>query len=155
MSWRVIAVAILLVPVVSGAAYIKFDGLDGEALDAEHKDEIDVLSWSWGVERTRGDVVLGDVVVVRELDKSSTKLAESVQTGGSVGDITLRAQVGTDWVAIELEEAIVSSYSVHADSEDRPTEEVAFYYNKISYSYQTPSRDGTLAGPTITFTGLE
>lgn len=155
MSWRVIAVAVMLVPVVSGAAYIKFDGVDGEATDADHKDEIDVLAWSWGVQRTRGDVVLGDVVVVRELDKSSTKLVEGVQSGGSVGDITLRTEVGREYLVIHMEEAIVSSYQIKTSSDDRPTEEVSFYYNKISWTYQSTGADGRVSDRTITFSGLE
>ena len=28
--------------------FIKFDGIKGESIDAKHKDEIDVESWSWG-----------------------------------------------------------------------------------------------------------
>ena len=28
--------------------FIKFDGINGESVDAKHKDEIDVESWSWG-----------------------------------------------------------------------------------------------------------
>lgn len=30
-------------------AFIKFDGIDGESLDAKHKNWVDVLSFSWGV----------------------------------------------------------------------------------------------------------
>jgi len=29
--------------------HIKFDGVDGEATHADHKGEIEVLSWTWGV----------------------------------------------------------------------------------------------------------
>ena len=28
--------------------FIKFDGINGESVDAKHKNEIDVESWSWG-----------------------------------------------------------------------------------------------------------
>jgi type VI secretion system secreted protein Hcp len=73
------------------AAYIKFAGVDGEAQDKDHKGWSDILSFNQGVHqpgggatgptRRRGDVVLDDVTVVKELDKASPKLAESVCKG--------------------------------------------------------------------------
>ena len=30
-------------------AFLKIDGIEGESLDAKHKDEIDVLSFHWGI----------------------------------------------------------------------------------------------------------
>ncbi len=32
--------------------FIKIDGIKGESQDAKHKDEIDVLSWSWALEQS-------------------------------------------------------------------------------------------------------
>ena len=32
--------------------FIKIDDLKGEAKDADHKDEIDVLSWGWGMNQS-------------------------------------------------------------------------------------------------------
>ena len=33
--------------------FAKIGDIKGESLDAKHKDEIEVLSWSWGVQQTR------------------------------------------------------------------------------------------------------
>jgi len=73
------------------AAYIKFDGVDGEAQDKDHKNWSDIVSFNQAIHkpmggatgptRRRGDVVLEDVVLVKELDKASPKLAESVCKG--------------------------------------------------------------------------
>ena len=35
--------------------------------------------------------------------------------------------------------ASVRSWSTSGDADDRPTEEVAFYYNKIAFAYSTTS----------------
>ncbi len=35
----------------------------------------------------------------------------------------------------QLERAFVKSWSISGDADDRPTEEVAFYYNKIAFRY--------------------
>ena len=32
--------------------FIKIDKIDGESKDAKHKNEIDVLSWSWGASQS-------------------------------------------------------------------------------------------------------
>ena len=32
--------------------FLKLDGIKGESLDATHKDEIDVLAWSWGLSQS-------------------------------------------------------------------------------------------------------
>ena len=35
----------------------------------------------------------------------------------------------------ELERAFIESWRASGDADDRPTEEVAFYYNKIAFGY--------------------
>ena len=32
--------------------FLKIDGIPGESADSKHKDEIDVISWSWGANQT-------------------------------------------------------------------------------------------------------
>ena len=73
------------------AAYIKFDGVDGEAQDREHKGWSDLASFGQGLHqpggaatgatRRRGDVILDDISCSKELDKSSPKIAEAVCKG--------------------------------------------------------------------------
>lgn len=50
----------------------------------------------------------------------------------------MTADMGMDFAdAPEPEEAFVKSWSTSGDADDRPTEEVAFYYNKIAFRYLT------------------
>src|SRR6187549_606669 len=39
---------------VSERWFLKIDGIVGDSIDANHKGEIDVLSWSWGVTHAGG-----------------------------------------------------------------------------------------------------
>ena len=40
----------------------------------------------------------------------------------------------------KLDRVFVKSWSTSGDADDRPTEEVAFYYNKIAFAYNaTPT----------------
>ena len=46
------------------------------------------------------------------------------------------------YLKYKLDRAFVKSWSISGDADDRPTEEVAFYYNKIAFGY-APTTDGT------------
>ncbi|MGL4573419.1 MAG: Hcp family type VI secretion system effector [Burkholderiaceae bacterium] len=37
---------------MADSIFIKIDGIKGESTHKDHKDEIEVMSWSWGVENT-------------------------------------------------------------------------------------------------------
>ena len=138
------------------AAFLKFDGVDGESKDANHDKWIDVLSFSQtitreessaGAARQRADVVFGDVVVVKELDKSSPKLAESMFMGKVFPkvEIHVASNVGT-YFAYELTNVMVTSYSISGDADDRPTEEVAFNFEEIKMIYTEMDSEGKSKG---------
>lgn len=99
-------VSLIIGAAASGASYLKFDGVEGEAKDSAHEGWIDVLSVS-GLDaaRTKGEVTTNDVVVVRELDKSSTKLAQSCATGTNLGNVSISSGDNT----YELQNATVVS----------------------------------------------
>ena len=48
-------------------------------------------------------------------------------------DLTTAAP--TNHLKYKLDRAFVKSWSTSGDADDRPTEEVAFYYNKIAFGY--------------------
>ena len=41
--------------------FLKISGIKGESTDSKHKDEIDVLSWSWGTSTGTGKVKRGTI----------------------------------------------------------------------------------------------
>ena len=65
-------------------AYLKIDGIAGNATDHKHKDWIEVQSFSWGENNTgvashgagggAGKVHMQDLQFVKQMDKSSPKL---------------------------------------------------------------------------------
>jgi hypothetical protein len=42
------ALAMLAAPAIAGPAYLKLGDIKGESTDKGHKDQIEILSWSWG-----------------------------------------------------------------------------------------------------------
>ncbi len=64
--------------------FLKLDGVTGESADSKHKNEIDILSWSWGASQSGtthmgsggggGKVSVQDLHLTKYLDKSSPTL---------------------------------------------------------------------------------
>ena len=111
------------------ALFIKFDGVDGEAKDKDHKSWSDLLSMSWGVHkagggatgqtRRRGVATVDDVVITKELDKSSPKLAEAVLSGKVFPKVEIHntATYGegrATFLKYELKNVAITSHSISA-----------------------------------------
>lgn len=123
-----------------GAGYIKFDGIDGESTDKDHKDWIDLLSFSQGTEiqkdsaTARDSYDVSDVLVVKELDKSSPKLAESIAMGKVFPKVEIHLDSGQETFYIyELSNVMITSYSIGGTGNDVPTEEFSLNYEKITF----------------------
>ena len=146
------------------AAFIKFDGVDGEAQDKDHKAWSDILSFSQGVSkpgggatgptRRRGDVVLDDIQVVKELDKASPKLAEAVCKGKVFPKVEIHVTASyTDagrvtYYAYELTNAQVLNYNISGSgqSEEVPTEQISLNFEEIKVTYTECDATGSAKG---------
>lgn len=146
------------------AAYIKFDGVDGESEDKDHKKWSDLLSFSQslhkpgggatGAARRRGDVVLEDIQVTKQLDKSSPKIAEAVCKGKVFPKVEIEVTASiTDsgrvtYYKYELKNVSVTSYSVSGggQSEDKPTEDLSLNFEEIKVTYTENDREGKKKG---------
>lgn len=89
---------------------------------------------------------------VKLYDKASPMLARACANGKHIPKATLICRkAGSDgtmqpYLTIELENVLVSGYwSTSGDADDRPTEEVAFNYSKISWNY-AKAEDAAKAG---------
>ncbi|QLH04270.1 hypothetical protein C5F49_02275 [Nitrosopumilus oxyclinae] len=148
----------------STSAYIKFDGVDGEAIDKDHQGWSDLLSFDQGLHqpggaatgstRTRGDVVMDDVVIVKELDKASPKIAESVALGKVYPkvEINLTATYGDagrlTYYAYELTNVLVTSYNISGSGqgEDVPAESFSLNFEEIKVTYTERDSNGDKKG---------
>jgi type VI secretion system secreted protein Hcp len=146
------------------AAYIKFDGVDGEAQDKDHKSWSDILSFqqaihqpgsgATGPTRRRGDVVLDDIHVTKELDKASPKLAESICKGKVFPKVDIHVTASTTdagrvtYYAYELKKVQVTSYNIagSGQSEDVPTEDFSLNFEEIKVTYTENDAEGKKKG---------
>jgi type VI secretion system secreted protein Hcp len=146
------------------AAYIKFDGVDGETKDKDHKGWSDLVSFAQGMfkpgsgatgaSRRRGDVVLDDIQCVKELDKSSPKLAEAVCKGKVFPKVELHMTASyTDagrvtYYAYELKNVQVVRYTItgNGQAEHVPTEEFSLNFEEIKVTYTENDEKGKKKG---------
>jgi type VI secretion system secreted protein Hcp len=143
--------------------YVKFEGLDGEAEDKDHKGWSDILSFSQGQSlpdggtgptRRRGDVVFEDIVVAKELDKASPKLAEAVCQGRVFPKVEIHltasyADAGrVTYYAYEFRNVLIASYYISGSGqgEDVPTEEISFSFEEIKATYTETDETGKAKG---------
>ena len=146
------------------AAFMKLGDIQGESTDANHDKWILIQSMSSPIfrsipegakdnERSFGETTLGDIVVVRQLDKSSVKLQEACANGTFFGqvDIEFTTQAsgsGTTYLKYILKDVIVSSYSFHGNSsgDPIPSEEVSLSYTEVEWTYTIIDSSGSAAG---------
>jgi type VI secretion system secreted protein Hcp len=99
-------------------------------------------------------VVLEDIVLVKELDKSSPKLAEAICRGAvfPIVVIHLTASFGdagrVTYFAYELKNVRITSYSIggSARSADRPTEQLSLNFEEIKVTYTELDERGEAKG---------
>jgi type VI secretion system secreted protein Hcp len=146
------------------AAFIKFDGVDGESKDESHQGWSDLTSFVQGIEapsastatgRRRREAVAEDIHCSKDLDKSSPKLAEAVFKHKLFPKVEIHvtrasASAGTEelYYAYELKKVLVTSYTVSESSQGSqvPREEFSLGFEEIKVTYTEYGDDGSSLG---------
>lgn len=137
--------------------FMKIDGIKGESTDDKHKDEIDVLSFSWGAtqpgspgtgaSRSRGKVEIQDLNFVKNYDKSSPALFLACADGSHVKVVELVCRKAgkeqQEYLKYKLSDVLISSYQV-SGSQGVPVDQVSLNFSKIEVEYKPQKADGTL-----------
>ena len=135
------------------ALYVQCKDIEGEATDSNHQKWIICDSASLPVfrsipsgavdqQRTKGETSLGDITLVRQLDKSSPKLMEACALGKFNKEVLIEFTTTTGgktdtYLKWKLENVVVTGYSCHGNSsaEPLPSEQISFNFTKITKTY--------------------
>lgn len=144
--------------------YLKYDGIDGEATEQNHKKWIDISSLQWGVgraistssgsaaNREASEPSVSEVTITKTLDAASPKLFVESATGAAGKtvkiDVTTTGSGGLVYCTYTLTNALVSAYSVSTGG-DRPMESVSISFTKLEFKF-TPYDDKNKAGTPVT-----
>src|SRR5207237_9203143 len=79
--------------------FAKIGDIKGESVDNKHKDEVEVLSYSWGITNPghigtgggggAGRATFQDLSIIHKIDKASPKLLEACATGEHLKEATV------------------------------------------------------------------
>jgi type VI secretion system secreted protein Hcp len=142
--------------------FLKIDSIPGESTDEKRKEEIDLLSWSWGETNAgssatgggggAGKVSMQDFHFVMKVNKASPLLMKACATGQHIKEATLTCRKAgekqQEYLIIKFSDLLISSYQTGGSAGDViPTDQISFNFSKIEYEYKPQKADGSLDSP--------
>ena len=137
--------------------FAKIGDIKGESLDSKHKDEIEVLSWSWGVANSgrvrggggaQGKASFQDLSFTHSIDKASPLLLRGCATGVHMKEATIthrKAGKGQqEFLIIKMSDVIITSVTQGDSAGDARTESVSMAFGKVDLEYKPQKPDGSL-----------
>ena len=139
--------------------FAKLGDVKGESIDAKHKDEIEVLSYSWGVTNPgslgsgggggAGKATFRDLSIVHKIDKASPNLLKACATGQHLKDATItfrKAGKGQqEFLIIKMNDVVVTGVvQGAANGETAGSETINLEFAKVDWEYKPQKPDGSL-----------
>jgi len=139
--------------------FAKLGDIKGESLDSKHKDEVEVLSWSWGVNRSgsvahgggssEGKASFNDFNFTHHIDKASPVLLRACATGERIKEATITVRKAgkgqQEFLIIRMNDIVITSVALSAAGDAAATaESVALQFAKVDLEYKPQKPDGSL-----------
>jgi type VI secretion system secreted protein Hcp len=135
--------------------FAKIGTIKGESTDSKHKDEVEVLSWSWGMSETAGTgpvpagkTNFSDFHFTHHIDKASPALMAACATGQHIKDATITVRKAgkgqQEFLIFKMSEIIVTSVQPSVSTAENGFEGVTLKPAKVDFEYRPQKPDGTL-----------
>jgi type VI secretion system secreted protein Hcp len=137
--------------------FLKLDGIAGESTDAKHKDEIELVSFSWGVTQSGGGGGGGggggagkpqfqDFSFAMRVNKASPQLFLATASGKHLKEATLTVRSAgktqLEYLKIKFTDVLLTSFN-EGGGGDEVQETVAFDFARIAVEYTPQDVRGT------------
>ena len=137
--------------------FAKLGDIKGESLDAKHKDEIEVLSYSWGLSNSApavpgggggaGKATFQNISIVHHVDKASPSLLQACATGLHLKEATIThrkaGKTPQEYLIVKMNDVLVTGVA-HAGPNDQPlSETVTLSFAKVDFDYRAQKPDGS------------
>jgi type VI secretion system secreted protein Hcp len=144
---------------MAASIFAQIGTIKGESQDSKHKDEIEVLSWSWGVSQSgtmghgggggAGKASFQDFNFTHHVDKASPVLMAACAKGEHIKEATITVRkAGKDqqeYLVITMKDVLVTSVSTTGTAEGgTAVEGVALTFAKVDLEYKPQKPDGSL-----------
>src|ERR1051325_6673223 len=124
--------------------FAKLGDIKGESLDSKHNDEIEVLSYSWGVSNAgsmahgsgggEGKATFHDLSFVHKIDKASPVLMQACATGTHLKDATIthrKAGKGQqEYLVVKMTDVIITGVTHGGSGDGDHTENVSLAFGR-------------------------
>lgn len=138
--------------------FAKIGDIKGDSTDNKHKDEVEVLSYSWGVTNTgstgsgggggAGRATFQDLSIVHKIDRASPQLLQACATGQHLKEATItfrKAGKGQqDFLIIKMNDVIITGVVQSAPSSEAGSETVSLEFAKVDWEFKPQKTDGSL-----------
>jgi type VI secretion system secreted protein Hcp len=157
-------ITLLAIPSSAQAAvdiFLKIAGITGGSADSTHRNEIDVLSWSWGTStgtgKTKGGAVppacIQDLTFLKRFDVASPQLIMNSITGTVAANAVMTLRRAGDrqqeFATLTMTNVTVVADQISESTED-PLESVVLHFTSMHGEYRSQDAQGNLTAP-ITF----
>ena len=135
--------------------------IKGESQDANHANEIDIVSWTWGMQAkpalgggtASGKAIVQDLKIVKRVDSASTPLMAALRSNEMITKAVLTqrkaGKTQLEFLKVTIEQGRVTGLTIEAgDKSGSPDlfEHVSFSFNKITVEYVPQGKDGLAKG---------
>ncbi len=142
--------------------FLKVDGILGEATAVTHKDEIEIMSFSWGVSNAStpsatggraGTPQFSDLALAGSFGKAGPKLMHACASGQNIKTATLSGMLSAgsakpvDALRIVFTDVLISQFNLAGSSGDLPGESVSIAYGKVQVQYLSVNAKGAVGAP--------
>lgn len=143
--------------------FAKLGDIQGESLDDKHRDEIEVMSWSWGVSQSApaspggggsGKTTFHDFNFTHTVDKASPNLLKACATGAHLKEATITVRkagnAAQDYMIIKMSDVLVTGVAASGSADGATTaEHVTLQFGKVQLEYRPQKPDGSLDAPVV------
>jgi len=139
--------------------FAKLGDIEGESTDDKHKDEVEVLSYSWGVTNPAhigtgggggaGRATFQDLSIVHKIDKASPQLLRACATGQHLKEATITfrkaGKAQQEFLIIKMNDVIITGV-VNSDTRgsEAGSETVNLEFAKVDWQFRPQKADGSL-----------
>jgi type VI secretion system secreted protein Hcp len=135
--------------------------IKGESQDSVHAKEIDVVSWSWGMQArpalggggATGKAIVHELKVVKRVDSASTPLMSALRSNEMITKAVLTqrkaGKTALEFLKVTIEQGRVTGLTIESGDKDGSPdlfEHLSFSFNKITVEYTPQGKDGQPQG---------
>lgn len=142
--------------------FLKINGIDGESQDEGHKNDIQIINWTWQVRQESimhigsgggaGKATVDDLIFEHYIDRASPNLMKYCLTGKHIPQamLVVRKAGGNplEFLKITMNDVIVTSVQPSGSNADKHgmKEVISLSFNKVTQEYVVQNAQGGSGG---------